>query len=84
MCLRGETTAVVLLASRGVRLGVIAAREGWAMSEKLQAAIQRWRQRRQHRKQRRRENPGHEIGRSARATRLDAERRSQEWGLGGQ
>jgi hypothetical protein len=32
------------------------------MGEKLKAAIQRWRQRQQHRKQRRRENPGHDIG----------------------
>jgi len=54
------------------------------MSEKLTAAIQRWRQRRQHRKQRRRENPGHDIGRSAGAARLDAERRAQKWGAGGQ
>ena len=52
-CLRGETTAVALLASRAVSAsGHRGQGEGWAMSEKLKAAIQRWRQRRQHRKQR--------------------------------
>ena len=76
---------MALLASRGVRR-VIAAREGWAMGEKVKAAIQRWRQRRQHRKQHRRENPAHNIGAAARAVQRDAQlrrqdyRRGEEWG----
>ena len=51
-----------------------------ARGERLKAAIQRWRQRRQHRTQGRRENPGHDIGAAARATRRDMERRFDEWG----
>jgi len=53
------------------------------MSEKLKAAIQRWRQRRQHRKERRRENPGHDIGAAARATARDAELRREDYRRGG-
>ena len=53
------------------------------MSEKLNAAVQRWRQRRQHRKQRRRENPGHDIGAAARAIGRDAELRREDYHRGG-
>jgi len=49
------------------------------MGEKLKAAIQRWRQRRQHRKRQRRENPGHDIGAAARATARDGERRREDY-----
>jgi hypothetical protein len=55
------------------------------MGEKLKAVIQRWRQRRQHRKQRRREDPGYDIGRAAEVSRRDAQLRRQEqdrWGSG--
>ena len=34
------------------------------------------------RKRRRRGNPGHDVNVAARATRLDAERRTTEWGAG--
>ena len=70
---------MVPLAVRGVGDEVVAARGGWAMGEKLKTAIQRWQQRRQHRKQLRRENPGHEIGRTLRANELDAQLRSQDY-----
>jgi len=53
------------------------------MGEKLKAAIQRWRQRRQHRKQRRRENPGHDIGRATEAIRRDAQLRREDHSRGG-
>ena len=57
----------------------LAARGGWAMGEKLKAAFQRWRQRRQHRKHQRRENPGHDIGKTVRANELDQQLRSQDY-----
>ena len=55
------------------------------MGEKLKAVIQRWRQRRQHRKQRRREDPGHDVGKAVRANELEAQlrvitRRDGGWG----
>ena len=49
------------------------------MRENLKAAIQRWRDRRQHRKQQRRENPGHDIGKTVRANELDQQLRSQDY-----
>lgn len=52
------------------------------MGEKVKAAIQRWRQRRQHRNQQRRENPGHDVGAAARETQRDAQLRREE-GRGG-
>jgi hypothetical protein len=53
------------------------------MGEKLKAAIRRWRQRRQHRKQLRRENPGHDIGAAAREIARDAELRREDYRRGG-
>ena len=53
------------------------------MGEKLKAVFQwRW-QRRQHRKQQRRENPGHNIGRATEAIRRDGQLRREDHSRGG-
>jgi len=52
---------------------------GGARNGRLRAVLLRWRQRRHHRKQQRRENPGNDIGKTVRANELNQQLRSQDY-----